>query len=81
MARFKFSIEAGFLNKNQVRKELQNSADKLMYRYPGSTVTVREESGFLESEFHIQGTNFPDTDQFEREIRNWVNKINDACNA
>lgn len=81
MAKFKFSIEAGSLYKSQVRNMLKNSANKLMYAYPGSFVTVREESGFFESEFIVQGVNFPDTDQFEREIRNWVNKIQNACNA
>ena len=81
MAKFKFSIEAGVLYKSQVRIMLKRSADKLMYAYPGSFVTIREESGFLETEFFIQGVNFPDTAQFEREIRNWVNKIKNSCNA
>lgn len=75
MAKFKFSIEAGILYKSQIRTELERSKAKLEYMYPGSSVTIREEKGFLESEFFIQGVNFPDTDEFETQMRNWEAKI------
>ena len=79
MAKFKFSIEAGILYKNQVRTELERSKAKLEYMYPGSSVSIREEKGFLESEFFIQGVNFPDTEDFERTIKGWFKKIQTNC--
>ncbi len=75
MAKFKFNIEAGCLIRNQVKISLERSKDKLEYSYPGSYVSIREEKNWLDSTFFVQGTNFPDTDEFEAQIKNWSNKL------
>ena len=71
--KFKFSIEAGALNRREVRKALNNSKDKLEYAYPDATITVREDRDFLESTFYVQGVNLPDS--AEHVIKEWANKI------
>ena len=80
MAKFKFTVEVGCFVRSQVRTELERSKDKLEYMYPGSSVTIREEKGFLESEFFVQGVNFPDTDEFKAQIKNWEKKLYSASN-
>ena len=47
--------------------------------YPGSSMTVREENGIFDSVFFVQGVNFPDTDEFEKEIKNWCKQIEMTC--
>jgi len=75
MAKFKFQIEAGCLIRKQTKISLELSKDKLEYLYPGSFVSIREEKDWFESTFFVQGTNFPDTDEFEAQIKNWSNKL------
>ncbi len=75
MAKFKFSIEAGIFYRKKIKNMLQISANKLMYDYPGSNVTITEKRGFLESTFFIQGINFPDEYEFQMKVKNWINKI------
>ena len=75
MAKFKFNVEAGCLLRNQVKISLERSRDTLEYLYPGSSVHIREEKDWFESTFFVQGTNFPDTDEFEAQIKNWSNKL------
>ena len=81
MAKFKFTMEAGCFVKAQIKRELERSKDKLEYMYPGSSVTIREEKGFFESEFFVQGVNFPDTAEFEAQIKNWERKLISASNC
>jgi len=79
-SKFKFQINAGALYRAQVRRELNRSKEKLEYMYTGSSVTIREEKYLLNSTFYVQGVDFPDTDEFEAQIRNWERKIKLACN-
>lgn len=75
MAKFRFNLTAGCLLRSDVRNQLYRSKEKLEYAYPGSFVSIREEKSFFESIFYIQGTNFPDTDDFYNVIKNWEMKI------
>ena len=34
----------------------------------------------MKSNFYVQGVNFPDTDEFEAQIRNWERKIKMVSN-
>ena len=79
MAKFKFSLEAGFLVRASVRNQLQRSKDRLQYHYDGSNVSLREERHWWGSVFYIQGKNFPDTDQFCNYIRDWETKMESNC--
>lgn len=79
MAKFKFQIEAGVLVRKQAKIELERSKDTLEYLYPGSSVTIREEKNWLDSTIYVQGTNFPDTKEFEDRIRDWERKIKKNC--
>jgi len=78
MAKFRFSIEAGAIYRSEIRNSLQRSVDTLKYEYPNATVSVREEKGFFESEFFVQGFDFPDTDEFELRLRKWERQIKSA---
>jgi hypothetical protein len=80
MAKFKFELEAGVFVRKQVRLELQRSKDKLEYAYSGGRVNITEEKGIMDSTFYVQGTGFPDTDEFEKVIRDWEIKIKQVCN-
>jgi hypothetical protein len=78
--KFKFEIEAGFIVRNTIRTELNNSKLKLEYAYPNCSVTIHEEKTVFESVFKIQGVNLPDTDEVERVIRKWFKQIENATN-
>jgi len=75
MVKFKFQLDVGFVLRNQTKIELERSKDTLEYTFSGSNVSIREEKSFLSSIFYIQGTNFPDTKEFESVIREWYDKI------
>jgi len=80
MSKFKFQINVGFLIRKQSKIELERSKEKLEYYYPGSLVTIREEKNWFDSTFFVQGTNFPDTEEFELQIKNWEKKLKSCEN-
>lgn len=71
--RLKFEIEAGVLNRNTVRRELENSKKKLEYWYPKCTVLLTEDKTWFESFFHFEAKNLPD--ESESKIRSWIRQI------
>jgi hypothetical protein len=80
MAKFKFTLEAGCFSKKQVKIELERSKEKLEWKYPGSTVSIREEKDFAPwlfggTTFYVQGKGFPDTDEFVKVINSWNEKM------
>lgn len=79
MAKFKFTLEVGCIDRKQVRRELERSKEKLEYFYPDASVSIREEKGVFDSEFYVKGINFPDTDECERRLRDWLDQIQEAC--
>lgn len=64
-----------YLFRKEIKRQLERSKEKLEYSYPNAKVTITEDKYFLESIFHIQGLNFPDTEEFKSEIKKWFNKI------
>lgn len=75
MGKFKFDLEAGLLLRGSTRTMLKNSIRKLENEYDGSSVSLTEEKYLTESIFHIRGTGFPDTQEFENVINNWFSKL------
>ena len=71
MAKFKFSLIAGFAIRGNIKSQLQEAKQTLEYKYPESSVSIREEKNWFETTFFIQGVNFPDTDEFSDYMKNW----------
>lgn len=68
-----FELIAGVLYRNSVRQELQNSKTKLEYWYPGCRVLLTENKGFLETSFHFEATDLPES--AEPVLLHWKKKI------
>jgi hypothetical protein len=70
---FKFDITAGCFIRSDVRQQLQNSKQKLEFWYPGSKVMIIESSDWFDSNFHVEGKDFPK--EAESTLKDWFKKI------
>lgn len=56
-----FTIEAGLLNRASIRRQLNNSKEKLKYWYPGCRVLLTENKTLFESQFYFEANGLPDS--------------------
>lgn len=68
-----FTIEAGFLNRGNIRSQLQNSKEKLQYWYPNCRVLLTEDKGLLDSQFYFEVNDLPDTAKSHME--EWLTRM------
>ena len=73
-----FTIEAGLLNRSNIRCQLQNSKEKLKYWYPNCRVLLTEDKGLLESQFYFEANDLPDTAKSHME--DWLSKMKRIAN-
>lgn len=58
--KFYFTIEAGLLNRSNIRTQLQNSKEKLKHWYPNCRILLTEDKTFFDSQFYFEVDNLPD---------------------
>ena len=73
-----FTIEAGLLNRGNIRTQLQNSKSKLEYWYPGCQVLLTESKTLFDSEFYFEAKNLPDS--AKDHMSNWLQKLKEISN-
>jgi hypothetical protein len=56
-----FEITAGLLNRGSVRRQLNNSKEKLKYWYPECHVLLTEDKTLFESRFYFEANDLPDS--------------------
>ena len=71
---FHFDLEAGWFVRKNVRRQLQNSKEKLEFEYPDCKVLLTENDGY----FHFQAKNIPDSEEIR--MRNWIQIIKKIAN-
>lgn len=67
MAKFKFNIEAGIVNRIEVRQYLAQLKTDLEFKFDGD-VLIDEDKRYLDSLFLVRGFNFPETVEFKKHI-------------
>lgn len=76
--KIKFELEAGFICRESVRQELQNSKAKLEHWYPGCRVLLTESKGWLETKFYFEACDLPLS--AEPTLKKWKKKIEELVN-
>jgi hypothetical protein len=68
-----FNIEAGLLNRGNIRTQLQNSKEKLKHWYPQCRVLLTEDKNLFESHFYFEADNLPDSAQ--PQMKEWLDRM------
>lgn len=68
-----FTIEVGLLNRRNIRKQLQNSKEKLKHWYPNCRVLLTENKTLFDSQFYFEADNLPDTAKSHME--EWLSRM------
>lgn len=71
--KFYFTIEAGLLNRGNIRTQLQNSKEKLKHWYPHCRVLLTEDKTFFESQFYFEADDLPDT--AKAHMQEWLDRL------
>ena len=71
--KIKFDLTAGFLCRDRVKQDLENSKAKLKHWYPECHVLLTENKDWFDTTFYFEAYNIPE--EAEPALRKWKKQI------